>query len=65
VKIKSLKEEEIKQLKTDLDLMHIGERITMIEMREILRKFEATYLESEICKDGCASDFCFELSGPK
>ena len=45
--------------------MHIGERITMIEMREILRKFDATYRESEICKDGCASDFCFELSGPK
>lgn len=52
-------------MKVDLDLTQIEERITMIEMREILRKFDALYLESEICKDGVASDFCDELAGPK
>ena len=65
IKIKSLSEGDLREIKQELGLNDVGERISMNDIENILNKFGAPHLRNEICKDGAASDFCNELNGPK
>ena len=65
IKIKYLKEDDLNQVKEQYQLNNLYERIDSGDVSQVLKKFDAVHLESELTKDGIGSDFYNELNGAK